>query len=60
MRDYTTVSLPKVICESIDELVEELRFWLSRSALVWEACLEKIRRERKELGQKRTVQEVPS
>ncbi|MEM2150703.1 MAG: ribbon-helix-helix protein, CopG family [Candidatus Bathyarchaeia archaeon] len=34
------------ILEEIDELIEELGYWPSRSAFVREACLEKIKREK--------------
>ena len=42
---YVTVSIPKAIAEGIDQLIEELGYWPSRSSFVREACLEKIRSE---------------
>ncbi len=46
---YVTVSLPISIAQSVDSLMEELGYWPSRSAFVREACLEKIRGERRRL-----------
>ncbi|MFB0543794.1 MAG: hypothetical protein ACETVR_03335 [Candidatus Bathyarchaeia archaeon] len=40
----------------IDLLIKELGFWPSRSAFVREACLEKIRRERQELKERREAE----
>jgi len=48
-RKFGSVSLPTGILEAIDALIEELRYWPSRSSFVREACLEKIRRERDRL-----------
>ena len=44
---YVTVSIPKSIVEAIDLLIDRLHYWPSRSAFVREACLEKIKSERK-------------
>ena len=44
---YTAVSIPIAILEEVDKLIEELGYWPSRSAFVREACLEKIREEKK-------------
>lgn len=42
---YSSVSLPLILLEEVDRLIEELGFWPSRSAFVREACLEKIKKE---------------
>ena len=42
MVKYVTVSLPSSVAERIKALVEEVGYWLSLSAFVREACLEKI------------------
>lgn len=47
--EYVTISLPKAIADDIDWLNEELGYWPSRGAFAREACLEKIRAERREL-----------
>ena len=52
-REYVTVSIPKGIADAIDGLIDKLKYWPSRGAFVREACLEKIRTEKKllkELG----------
>ena len=46
---YRTVSLLTSIAEEIESLIEELGFWPSVGAFVREACLEKIREERRRL-----------
>ena len=46
-KKYRTVSLPTGITDEIEKLIEERRYWPSVGAFVREACLEKIRRERK-------------
>ena len=51
-RKFGSVSLPMGILEAIDALIEDLRYWPSRSAFVREACLEKIRRERDRLKER--------
>ena len=48
---YRTVSLPTGMTDEVERLIEELGYWPSVSAFVREACLEKIRRERKMLRQ---------
>ena len=50
---YVTVSLPVGISETIDSLIEELGYWPSRGAFVREACLEKIKAERRWLSELR-------
>ena len=42
--DYTTASIPMKLAEKIDEVMNELGFWPSRSAFVRDACIEKIER----------------
>ena len=46
---YVTVSLPIAISQAIDSLIEQLGYWPSRGAFVREACLVKIREERRRL-----------
>jgi Arc/MetJ-type ribon-helix-helix transcriptional regulator len=48
-RKFRSVSLPTGLLEAIDVLIEELRYWPSRSSFVREACLEKMRREENRL-----------
>ena len=50
---YVTVSLPVGIAQAVDSLIEELGYWPSRGAFVREACLEKIREERRRLRELR-------
>lgn len=52
-RGFASVSLPVGIVEEIDRLIDELGYWPSRGAFVREACLEKIRQERRRLGELR-------
>ena len=46
---YVTVSIPRAIAEKIDQLIEGLGYWPSRSSFVREACLDKIRVEMQRL-----------
>lgn len=46
-KKYRTVSLPTGITDDIEKLIEERRYWPSVGSFVREACLEKIRSERK-------------
>lgn len=55
---YSTVSLPKGVAKVIDELIEELGYWPSRGAFVREACLEKIREERRRIRDLREATEM--
>jgi len=50
---YVTVSLPVGIAKAVDSLIEELGYWPSRGAFVREACLEKIREERRRVRELR-------
>ncbi len=43
---YTTASIPTGVMDDIDELIEELGHWPSRSAFVREAALTKIQEEK--------------
>jgi Arc/MetJ-type ribon-helix-helix transcriptional regulator len=52
-RGYVTISLPKAITDAIDELIEELGYWPSRGSFAREACLEKIREEKRKLRELR-------
>ncbi|MBS7654170.1 MAG: ribbon-helix-helix domain-containing protein [Candidatus Bathyarchaeia archaeon] len=42
---FGAVSVPIPVLEEIDDLIEDLGYWPSRSSFVREACLEKIERE---------------
>ena len=55
---YVTVSLPRGVAMEIDRLMEELGYWPSRGAFVREACLEKIREERRRLRELKEAKEV--
>jgi len=50
---YATISLPIGISDEIDELIEGLGYWPSRGAFVREACLTKIREEKRWLKELR-------
>lgn len=50
-KKYVTVSIPQGIADAVDELIEKLGYWPSRGAFVREACLEKIREERRRLSE---------
>ena len=50
---YVTVSLPVGIAKAVDSLIGDLGYWPSRGAFVREACLEKIREERRRLRELR-------
>ena len=52
-RGYVTISLPKAITDAIDELIDELGYWPSRGSFAREACLEKIREEKRKLRELR-------
>ena len=58
-RGYVTISLPKAITDAIDELIEELGYWPSRGSFAREACLEKIREERRKLRELREATGKP-
>jgi metal-responsive CopG/Arc/MetJ family transcriptional regulator len=51
-RNFGAVSISIGILEEIDKLIQELRYWPSRSAFIREACLEKIKRDRQERDKK--------
>lgn len=51
--EYVHVSIPLGIAKDIDKLIEELGYWPGRSAFAREACLEKIREERRRLKELR-------
>jgi len=55
---YLTVSLPRGIAVEIDRLIEELGYWPSRGAFAREACLEKIREERRRLRELKEATEA--
>ena len=46
---YKTISLPRRVAELIEELIEERGLWPSVSAFAREACLEKIKEEKRRL-----------
>ena len=58
-KKYVTISLPKAIADTVDRLIEELGYWPSRGAFVREACLEKIRDERRRLMELREAKLAP-
>jgi Arc/MetJ-type ribon-helix-helix transcriptional regulator len=53
-----TVSLPRGIAVEIDGLIEELGYWPSRGAFVREACLQKIREEKRRLTELKAAKEA--
>ena len=54
---YVTISLPIRIADEIDELIEELGYWPSRGAFAREACLTKIRKEKRILREIKEAEE---
>ena len=54
---YATISLPIGISDEIDELIEELGYWPSRGAFVREACLTKVREEKRTLKELREAED---
>ena len=54
---YVTISLPTGISDEIDELIEELGYWPSRGAFAREACLTKIREEKRWLKELREAED---
>ena len=44
---YVTVSIPQAIAGEMDSLIKSLGYWPSRGAFVREACLTKIREEKR-------------
>ena len=54
---YITVSIPRGIAVEIDRLIDELGYWPSRGAFVREACLERIRKERRRLRELKEAKE---
>jgi len=55
---YVTVSIPRAIAEKIDQLIEGLGYWPSRSSFVREACLDKIRVEMQRIRDLRESERV--
>lgn len=55
--EYVSLSIPLSIAKEVDELIEELGYWPSRSAFAREAILEKIREERRRLREIREADE---
>jgi len=53
---YVSISLPTGLSDEIDKLIEELGYWPSRGAFAREACLEKIREEKRRLRELREAQ----
>ena len=53
---YATISIPIGIADEIDELIEMLGYWPSRGAFVREACLTKIREEKRRLRELREAE----
>jgi len=51
---YTTISIPASISDEIAKLKEELGYWPSVSAFAREACIDKIREEKRRLREAKT------
>ena len=54
---YVTVSIPQAIAEELDALIKSLGYWPSRGAFVREACLTKIREEKRRLKELREAED---
>ncbi len=54
---YVTISLPIRISDEIDELIAELGYWPSRGSFAREACITKIREEKRMLRELREAKE---
>ena len=52
-RKYSTVSIPTMIADDIDRLIEELGYWPSKGSFIREACTEKIWKERRKIQELR-------
>lgn len=52
-RPYKSISFPSSLLEKVDEVVEELGYWPTKTAFVREAVLEKLERYKKELEARR-------
>jgi metal-responsive CopG/Arc/MetJ family transcriptional regulator len=46
---YSSISLPTNLVGEIEKLIDELRYWPTKTAFIREACLEKMQRYKKEL-----------
>lgn len=46
---FSAVSVPLSLLREVDNLIEEIGYWPSRSAFIREACIEKIKREQNRL-----------
>ena len=55
--NYVTISLPIRIADEIDELIEGLGYWPSRGSFAREACITKIREEKRMLRELREAKE---
>ena len=55
---YVTISLPIRIADEIDELIEGLGYWPSRGSFVREACIIKIREEKRMLKELREAEDT--
>ena len=53
---YVTISLPRGVSDEIDTLMEELGYWPSRGAFAREACITKIRKEKRKLWELRDAE----
>ncbi len=47
-RDFSSVSLPTPLIEKIEEVINELGYWPTKTAFVREASLEKLDKHKKE------------
>ncbi len=48
--EWRTLSLPRLLADDIQELIDEFGYWPSLAAFVREATLEKLRKERQFSG----------
>jgi metal-responsive CopG/Arc/MetJ family transcriptional regulator len=52
-RAFSSISLPTALLERIEDVVNELRYWPTKTAFVREASLEKLSKYREEKLDKR-------
>jgi Arc/MetJ-type ribon-helix-helix transcriptional regulator len=51
--EFRTISLPALLVERVETLIEELKFWPTKTDFVREAVIEKLERYREELEAKK-------
>lgn len=47
-RDFSSISLPTPLIERIEEVIDELGYWPTKTAFIREASLEKLGKHKKE------------